>query len=86
MKKMKVKIKDRSHRYDLNRARSRHGPKYIKYKKCLSMMMLPCNKQQLSNIWKLMRIHEKFNAAWKLSKYEVISGPYFPVFGLNMDI
>ena len=21
--------------------------------------------------------------AWKLSKYEVISGPYFPVFGLN---
>ena len=21
--------------------------------------------------------------AWKVSKYEVISGPYFPVFGLN---
>ena len=24
--------------------------------------------------------------AWKVSKYGVISGPYFPVFGLNADI
>ena len=24
--------------------------------------------------------------AWKVSKYEVISGPYFPVFGLNTQI
>ena len=24
--------------------------------------------------------------AWKLSKYGVISGPYFPVFGLNTEI
>ena len=24
--------------------------------------------------------------AWKVSKYEVISGPYFPVFGLNTEI
>ena len=23
------------------------------------------------------------NTAWKVSKYGVISGPYFPVFGLN---
>ena len=24
--------------------------------------------------------------AWKVSKYGVISGPYFPVFGLNTEI
>ena len=23
--------------------------------------------------------------AWKMSKFGVISGPYFPVFGLNTD-
>ena len=26
------------------------------------------------------------NTAWKLSKYEVFSAPYFGVFGLNTDI
>ena len=26
------------------------------------------------------------NTAWKVSKYGVISGPYFPVFGLNTEI
>ena len=26
------------------------------------------------------------NTAWKVSKYGVFSGPYFPVFGLNMEI
>ena len=29
--------------------------------------------------------HDSFTA-WKVSKYEVISGPYFPVFGLNTEI
>ena len=24
--------------------------------------------------------------AWKVSKYGVVSGPYFPVFGLNTEI
>ena len=28
----------------------------------------------------------KSTTAWKVSKYRVISGPYFPVFGLNTDI
>ena len=27
-----------------------------------------------------------FHTAWKVSKYGVISGPYFPVFGLNTEI
>ena len=29
---MKMKMKNRSHRYDINRARPRHGHKYSKYK------------------------------------------------------
>ena len=41
---MKMKMKNRSHRYDINRLRSRDGHKYIKYKKCLSMMMFICVK------------------------------------------
>ena len=48
--KIKVKMKKRSHRYDINRPRSRHGHRYSKYKKCLGMMMLIFIKQCLSNI------------------------------------
>ena len=29
-------------------------------------------------------VHEAFTA-WKVSKYGVISGPYFPAFGLNTE-
>ena len=47
---MKMKMKNRSHTYDINRPWPRHVHKYIKYKECLSMMMLTCIKQQLSNI------------------------------------
>ena len=33
------------------------------------------------------KIEIKFNyIAWKVSKYEDISGPYFPLFGLNTEI
>ena len=38
--KMKMKLKNRSHRYDINRPRSRHGRRYSKYIKCITMMML----------------------------------------------
>ena len=34
--KMEMKIKNRSHSYDINRPRSRYGDKYSKYKKCLT--------------------------------------------------
>ena len=54
---MKMKKKNRSHRYDINRHRSRHGHKYSKYKTCLSMIMIICIKQYLINIWS--SIHEK---------------------------
>ena len=47
---MKMKMKNRSHRYDIIRPRSRHGDKYSEYKKCLSKMMLIWTMQHLSNI------------------------------------
>ena len=34
-----MKMKNRSHRCDINRPRSRRGHKYSKYKKCLSMIV-----------------------------------------------
>ena len=33
--KMKLKMKDRSHRYNINRASPKNGHKYTKYKMCL---------------------------------------------------
>ena len=46
--KMRMRIKIKSHRYDINRIRSRHGHKYSKYKVYLSMMTVMCNKHHLS--------------------------------------
>ena len=48
---MYVENKKRSHRYDINRFEHRHGHRYTKYKLCLSMMILICIKQNLSNVW-----------------------------------
>ena len=44
------KIKNRSHRSDINRPRLRHGHRYTKYKLYLSIMMVIYIKQHLSNI------------------------------------
>ena len=55
--KMRHKRKNRSQKYDINGPRLRHGDKYTKYKICLSIMMVICIKQHLSNIWSW--IHEK---------------------------
>ena len=44
IKKKKMKMKNRSHRNEINRPRLRHGHKNSKYKKCLSMMMVVCIK------------------------------------------
>ena len=45
---------NRLHRYNINRPRirprPRHGDKYIKCKMYLSIMMVICSKQHLSNI------------------------------------
>ena len=49
--KIRLKMNNRSHRYDINRTRPRYSYNYTKYKICLSMMMIMCNKQHLSYIW-----------------------------------
>ena len=45
-----MKMKMKSSRYDINRPRPRHGHKFSKYKNCLSIMVLICIKQYLSNV------------------------------------
>ena len=60
--KMKMNMKKRSHRYDINRPSSRHGHKYSKYKEYLGMIMFIGNKQHLSNIWS--SVHEKIKQQW----------------------
>ena len=60
--KMRLKLKSRSQRYDVNRPRLRHGHKYTKYKMCLSITMVTSIKQHLSNI--CSSIHEKINQHW----------------------
>ena len=44
---MKMKMKNIPHSYNINRPTSRHGRKYIKYKKYLSRMMLICIKKNI---------------------------------------
>ena len=79
---MKMKMKNRSYRYDINRPRSRLDHKYNKHKKCLSMMMLICIKQHLSNI--LSSIYDKVsNTEFELKKALFIKKP---VLAANMLI
>ena len=60
--KIETEMKNRLHRYDVNRPKSLHEYKYSKYKKYLRMMILVCIKQHLSNIWS--SIHEKVKQNW----------------------
>ena len=48
----RVKLENRPHRYDLNRFRLRYGYKYTKYKVCLGLIIVMCNKQHISNMWR----------------------------------
>ena len=41
---MRLKMNNRSHRYDINRPRPRHGHEYTKHKMCLSLTMVLCIK------------------------------------------
>ena len=45
--KIRLKMKDRLHRYDTNRSRPRDRQTYSKYKICLSTVMVICIKQDL---------------------------------------
>ena len=47
--RMRLKMKNRSNRYDINRTGPRHEHKYKKYKVLLSMLVM-CNKLHLNNI------------------------------------
>ena len=58
MKKMRLKMKNRSYAYDINRPRLRNGHKYTNYNMSHSTMMVIYIKQHLSNIC-LSSIHEK---------------------------
>ena len=62
--KMKTKMKTDSRKYGINKPSCRHGHKYSKYVKCLSMMMLICIKQHLSNIWSSVYENVKQHWGW----------------------
>ena len=61
---MRLKIKNRSYRYDINRPRPRNGHKYTKYKMCLCIIIVIYIKQHLNIIWS--SIQEKFIATLRL--------------------
>ena len=72
-------MKNRLYRYNINRPRSRHGHNYSKYERSLSMMVLICIKQHLSNIWS--SIHEKLsNTEAELKKSVAYIKKRAPVF------
>ena len=54
--KMRLKMENRSYRYDINRSRWSHGHKYSKYKLCRSIMVLYI-KQHLSYIFLCIYIY-----------------------------
>ena len=57
-----MRLKMKSHRYNITRPRPRHGHKYTKYKISLNIMMVISIKQHLSNIWS--SIHGKVKQHW----------------------
>ena len=59
---MRMKMKKRSHKYNINRTWPEHGYEYTKYKICLSVMMVMSNKQHLCNFWSL--VYEKVKQHW----------------------
>ena len=56
--KMKIKMKNISHRYDINRPK----PGYNNYKESLNMILLIYIKQHLSNTWN--STHENVKQQW----------------------
>ena len=55
-KNIRMKKKNRSQRYDINRSGSRHGHRYRKYKKRHSMMMLICTDVKSMEKIRTMRL------------------------------
>ena len=50
-------MKNESHIHDINGPEPKHGHKYTKYKMYLSILMVVCIKQHLSNIWSSIYEH-----------------------------
>ena len=69
--KIRLKMKNRSHRYDINRPMPRPGHKYTKYEMCLSKIMVICIKQHLSNIWSSIyeKVKQQKKCSYKKSVY-----------------
>ena len=67
--KTKSKMKIDSHRYGINLPGCRHKHKYSKYIKSLSIMMLICVRQHLSNIWSLFYDDVKQHRDWVERKH-----------------
>ena len=63
-----MKMKNRSHRQNINRLTSRHGHKNRKYKKCLGMTTLIYIEQYLSNIWGSIHERESSNTEVQLKE------------------
>ena len=62
--KMKTKMKIDSRKYGINKPSYRHRLKYRKYMKRLSLMMLLCIMQHLSNIWSSVYENVKQHWGW----------------------
>ena len=60
--KPRLKMKNKSQRYSINKLRPRHVHKYAKGKMCVSIMIVTCIKQDLNNI--LSSIYEKAKQNW----------------------
>ena len=67
--KIRLKMKNRSNKYDINWTNPRQGHKYTKYEFCLSIIMTMCIKQHLRNIWR--SVHEKVKQHWGWLKKSV---------------
>ena len=81
---MKMKMKNRSHRYNINRFRSTIWHKCSKYKKSLSMMMLTYIKQYLSNICSSHHERTKQHCGW-VEKTEILGDVFKTNFFIKVN-
>ena len=51
-----------------------------------SLKLMICISGIGSGGWQTIGVVLVSHTAWKVSKYRVISGPYFPAFGVNTEI
>ena len=79
--KTKMTMKNRSLKCNINRPRTRLGHKYSKYKKCLSVLILICIKQHLSNIWSW--IYGKVKQHWVEKKALLIKKLCIPTSSIH---